>query len=183
MVDYLIIWWTLFAIIWIIASFSVKRTQERQSSGRRLVTVGFLTLTVLLLCGKIHGLNRHILPQSALLYWTGELIAFIGFLTTIAARYYLGRNWSGSITFKEDHELVQQGPYRLVRHPIYSGLLMMILGTALVVGRVSSLTALFVFFAGTWHKLRQEEVLMLKHFPGSYSAYMSRTKAIIPFVL
>lgn len=94
----------------------------------------------------------------------------------------LGRNWSSNVTFKQGHELVERGPYRWVRHPIYSSILVMLLGTGLMRDRVASLVALLFFFGGFWIKLRQEERLLMKHFP-EYVSYKSRVKALLPFLL
>jgi len=85
------------------------------------------------------------------------------------------------VTLKQNHELIQSGPYRLVRHPIYSGLLVMILGTASLVGQVGGFVAFVVCFCGFWIKLRQEEALLTKHLPG-YSEYKAHTKALVPFL-
>ncbi len=92
--------------------------------------------------------------------------------------------WGVVIGFwmKEDHELIERGPYRVVRHPIYSGLLLLILGTAFLVGQMGGFVALVICFCGFWVKLRQEEALLTKHLPG-YSEYRRRTKALVPFVL
>jgi protein-S-isoprenylcysteine O-methyltransferase Ste14 len=97
------------------------------------------------------------------------------------ARVTLGGNWSARVTLKENHELIQRGPYRLIRHPIYSGLLVMILGTVILVGQVSGFFALFICFLGFWIKSRQEEKLLSRHLPG-YHEYKARTKALVPFL-
>ncbi|MGA3145773.1 MAG: isoprenylcysteine carboxylmethyltransferase family protein, partial [Verrucomicrobiota bacterium] len=94
----------------------------------------------------------------------------------------LGGNWSGSVTFKENHELIVRGPYRFVRHPIYTGILLMILGTAIISGRAVAFLALIIGFLIYWQRLRQEEALLTKHFPETYPGYKSRTKALIPFL-
>jgi protein-S-isoprenylcysteine O-methyltransferase Ste14 len=83
---------------------------------------------------------------------------------------------------KENHELIQRGPYRLVRHPIFSGLLLMILGTAILAGQISGFIALAICFCGFWVKLRQEEALLSKNLIG-YSEYTRHTKALVPFIL
>src|SRR6185436_17634885 len=101
----------------------------------------------------------------------------------IWARTVLGGNWSSSVTFKENHELIERGPYRLVRHPIYTGILTMTLGTAIVAGRVAAWLGLVFFFVLLWLKSRKEEELLTKHFPEAYPAYKARTKALIPFLL
>jgi protein-S-isoprenylcysteine O-methyltransferase Ste14 len=95
----------------------------------------------------------------------------------------LGGNWSGRVTFKENHELIQRGPYRFVRHPIYSGLLLMVLGTAVVLNRAGPFLGFVIYFAALGVKLRQEEALMTRHFPETYPPYKARTKALIPFII
>jgi protein-S-isoprenylcysteine O-methyltransferase Ste14 len=86
------------------------------------------------------------------------------------------------VTFKEGHELIETGPYRVVRHPIYSGLLLMVLGTAILAGRLGGLVAFPIYLLSIWIKLRWEEALMTKHFP-EYLEYKARTKALVPFLL
>jgi protein-S-isoprenylcysteine O-methyltransferase Ste14 len=95
----------------------------------------------------------------------------------------LGRHWSGTVTLKEDHELIERGPYCIVRHPIYTGLLVMYLATAVSLGRIGGLIGVPLVFASFWIKLRAEESVMLKQFPGPYAAYQQRVKRIIPFLL
>lgn len=176
-------WW-LFLIIWVVSAFSVKQAKERQDWGGRVFTLVFLTVTFLLLAGKIHGLgiNSRIWPYSAPLLYGAYLLTLAGLVTSVWARFSLGTNWSATVTFREGHELVERGPYRVVRHPIYTGFLLMIAGTAAALGNLSSLLALLVCFLGHWWKLRREEALLTKHFPDSYPPYKMRTKALIPFI-
>jgi protein-S-isoprenylcysteine O-methyltransferase Ste14 len=95
----------------------------------------------------------------------------------------LGRNWSGVVTLKEEHELIERGPYRIVRHPIYTGMLGMFAGTAIVIGYLGGFLGLLLAFASFWLKLKREEDLMLKQFPNKYAAYQLRVKRIIPFLV
>ena len=87
------------------------------------------------------------------------------------------------MTLKEGHELVQSGPYRLVRHPIYTGMLIMFFATALVQSNLSGFVSVLLLFTSLWIKLDREERLMLQQFPERYAAYQQRVKRIIPFVL
>jgi protein-S-isoprenylcysteine O-methyltransferase Ste14 len=87
------------------------------------------------------------------------------------------------VTLKEGHELVERGPYRFVRHPIYTGILTMFFATALAQGHLAGFAGTLLMFASFWIKLRGEENLMLKQFPERYRAYQQRAKRIIPFVL
>jgi protein-S-isoprenylcysteine O-methyltransferase Ste14 len=113
----------------------------------------------------------------------GCIICALGLAVTMWARRTLADNWSAFVTFKEGHELIQRGPYAYTRHPIYSGILLMMLGTAVVMNQNGALLGFLVFFGGLWWKLQQEEALMTKHFPATYAAYQRRVKALIPGVL
>ncbi|HWB60902.1 MAG TPA: isoprenylcysteine carboxylmethyltransferase family protein [Chthoniobacteraceae bacterium] len=106
-----------------------------------------------------------------------------GLAFAVWARRTIADNWSSDVEFKQSHKLVQHGPYGLVRHPIYTGLLLMVLGSAIAGGRVASLLAVPCFFTGFWIKLKMEERLMLRHFPGEYPGYQRRVKALVPGVL
>ena len=184
-IDFVVYCWGVFVLVGIIASaMSAKRAKERQSWVGRAVTVGFVVVTFLLLAGVINvwGLNTPIWQGTPVLRIIGDVVTVAGLVTAAWARLSLGGNWSATITFKEGHELVERGPYRFVRHPMYSGVLLMILGTAVVAGRISGFVALVIFFLAVWQKLRQEEALLMKHFPDAYRQYMSRTKALVPFL-
>jgi protein-S-isoprenylcysteine O-methyltransferase Ste14 len=115
--------------------------------------------------------------------WMAAVLCIAGLAFCVWARVTLGRNWSGTITFKEGHELIERGPYRLVRHPIYTGLLAMFLATAIAAGHLGGVVAVMLAFASFWVKLKEEEKLMLQQFPDQYGSYQQRVKRIIPFVL
>jgi protein-S-isoprenylcysteine O-methyltransferase Ste14 len=184
-VHFITLCWSSFVLVWIVAAFLVKPIAERQSWTGKAATFALLTLTFILLLGKIpwSGINARIWPLGRALRITGCTITFMGLVVSICSRLSLGANWSATVTYRQGHELVQRGLYRFVRHPMYTGFLLMIAGTGLVLGRMSSLSALIVAFLGTWWKLNKEETLLSKHFPDAYQRYKSHTKALIPFVL
>jgi protein-S-isoprenylcysteine O-methyltransferase Ste14 len=177
--------WCLFAVVWIVSAFLVKPALERQSWSGRLATFAFLTLAFLLLLGQIPWwrINTRIWPLGPGVRILGCIITFIGLVVSICSRISLGTNWSATVTYREGHELVQHGPYRFVRHPMYTGFLLMVAGTGVNLGTVSSLGAFVICLLGTWWKLSREEVILSKHFPDAYQRYKSHTKALIPFVL
>ena len=105
-----------------------------------------------------------------------------GIAFAVWARHYLGRNWSGTVTVKQDHELIRSGPYRLVRHPIYTGLLLAILGTAVAFGEWRGLLAFALLTGSLLLKLRVEERFMGESFPNEYARYRAEVPALIPFV-
>jgi protein-S-isoprenylcysteine O-methyltransferase Ste14 len=170
--------WGVVIAFWIVSAFRVKRTRTRQLLLHRLSYLALTAVAALLLNGsaRIINWNRAVLPHTLVTGILADFLVLLGLLIAIWARVTLGGNWSARVTLKEDHELVQRGPYRVVRHPIYSGLLLMILGTAILAGQAGAFIALVICFGGFWVKLRQEEALLTQHLSG-YSEYMRRTKA------
>jgi protein-S-isoprenylcysteine O-methyltransferase Ste14 len=179
--------WDIFGLFWLVTMFSTKRTLHRQTTGSRLgYWLLFLVAFWLLFRGTFP--HRHLLleqivvPHSAGPNLIGLGLTVAGLGVAIWARVTLGRNWSGSVTFKENHELVVRGPYAMVRHPIYTGMLLMFLGTALAVGTLGGLVAVPLLFLSFWIKYRQEETLMIEHFGDQYRSYRVRVRALIPFL-
>jgi len=178
--------WLIFIVIWLLGAVSTKRTIYRESSGTRarywlvLVIGYFLVIKSSSLPSPLDWL---VIPHTSSSAWTGVFLCVSGLLFAIWARVILGRNWSGVVTLKEGHELIERGPYRFVRHPIYTGILAMIAGTAIAIGYFGGFLGLWLVFVSFWLKLKREEDLMLKHFPDKYAAYQHRVKRIIPFLL
>lgn len=178
--------WIIFVAVWILAAIWTKRAVYRESRAQRL---GY---SLLLFAGCYlvfkaerfnYPLNLRVLPANAAIAWIAAVFCLAGLGFSIWARFTLGRNWSGTVTLKEGHELIDRGPYRLVRHPIYTGLLVMIVATALAFGRIIGFAGVLLAFASFWIKLGHEEKVLLKQFPERYRAYQQRVKRIIPFVL
>ena len=176
--------WGVGIAFWILSAFSVKRTGEQPPLRQRLFYFVLTAGAAILLnrSARIINWNRAVLPHTVVTGILGDFLLFVGLFIAIWARITLGGNWSASVTLKENHELIQRGPYRVVRHPIYSGLLLMILGTAILIGQVGGFVVLAFCSCGLWVKLRREEALLTKHLP-EYSEYMRRTRALVPFVL
>ena len=131
---------------------------------------------------RLHWLGTRFLPDTMIVYWLGLLMVVAGLAFAVWARMHLGRNWSGTVTVKENHELIRSGPYAIVRHPIYTGLLLAILGTAIVLGEWRGLLA-FCFFTITFLlKLRREERFMEESFPDTYPSYRAQVPALIPLL-
>jgi protein-S-isoprenylcysteine O-methyltransferase Ste14 len=176
--------WIVWAAYWLITGFATKRTVERGGLIGYRVVMTVLFLGVLALGGLLGASPRSELWRAPLaLEVLGAALVAAGAAFAIWARVTLGRNWSVEVTFKQDHELIESGPYALVRHPIYTGLLTMALGTVLVIGRMLAVALFVGICGGLWWKARQEEQLMRKHFPSAYAGYSKRVRAIIPFVL
>jgi protein-S-isoprenylcysteine O-methyltransferase Ste14 len=176
--------WIVFAVYWAAAAISTKRTIERQSWKSRRLYVLLLVLAFLLLFRLVpaYPLNIRVLPVALGLDVAAALLCIGGLALAIWARRTIGRNWSGVVTLKRDHELVTGGPYRYVRHPIYSAILLMFVASALASGRVDGFIGFALCVASFWVKLRQEEALMARHFPEQYAAYRASVKALVPFL-
>lgn len=178
--------WIAFLVIWALAAMRTKRTVRRISGWPRFVEIALVILGIVLLFSRrlsFGWLGSHFLPDSAATGWVGVAMTAGGIAFAVWARFVLGQNWSSEVTLKEGHELICRGPYRWVRHPIYSGALLALLGTALSLNELRGLIAFGFFFAGWWLKARTEEALMLEQFGEQYRRYRSEVKALIPFVL
>jgi len=177
--------WCIFVVVWVVSAARVKPAVETQSTASMLaqrLPVGF-GWSLLLYPNFPGDLNHQILPRIGGLQMAGAMICVCGLVFTIWARYTLAGNWSSDVTFKRDHELIRKGPYQIVRHPIYTGLLVMCLGTAIYIGQLRGVFSLALVTLGFWIKLNQEERLLLRHFPDAYPNYRREVKALIPFVL
>ena len=177
--------WALFTIIWLVAAFWTKQTvyQERRAFWRYSLPLIIGVYLIFRARRFSDPLSSRVIPNVDAIAWIGVVLCVGGLLFCIWARFTLGRNWSGVVTFKGGHELITRGPYAIVRHPIYTGLLMMIIGTVIAYGHVAGVVALPFVFWGLWIKLRYEEKLMLQKFPAEYEAYSRRVKRLIPFIL
>ncbi len=176
--------WIAWLLYWVAMAFANKRTVERTGFlGYRIVTV--LLVIGLLFLGRVAHLSSHsqLWHTTIALGIATDCLVAAGAAFTVWARIMLGRNWSAEVTFKEDHELIESGPYALARHPIYTGLIVMGIGTAVSYGRAYDFVLLLGLCGGLWWKARAEEQIMTRHFPDAYASYSARVRAIIPFVL
>jgi len=113
----------------------------------------------------------------------GVALTAMGIAFSIAARAWLDGNWSGTVTLKQGHELIRNGPYALVRHPIYTGMLLALFGTALVIDRWRALIGFAILVAGLLYKMRVEERFMAEQFGDVYARYRAEVPALIPFLV
>jgi protein-S-isoprenylcysteine O-methyltransferase Ste14 len=127
-------------------------------------------------------LREQFVPHTTFVYSLGLGLALAGATLAIYSRVFLGHNWSATVQLKQNHELITHGPYRHIRHPIYTGFLLLFLGNAVMVGDWRGLLAVAIVFVSFWRKLRIEENWLAKHFGEPYSAYQNQTKALVPAV-
>jgi protein-S-isoprenylcysteine O-methyltransferase Ste14 len=176
--------WIAFAAYWAFTALSAKPSAQRQGLAGRAMHLVTLAAAITLMVGpwRPYPLNLMVVPRGLATGVIGAALCVIGLIGAVWARWTLGGNWSSAVTFKQGHELIVRGPYKYVRHPIYTSMLLMVLGTALAIGRLHAGIGLVVGVVGFWIKLRQEEALMMRHFPDAYPEYKQRVKALVPFV-
>jgi protein-S-isoprenylcysteine O-methyltransferase Ste14 len=177
--------WIIYFVYWIASARGVKPVAERSNMLSILCYRAPLFLGGVLLCfpKPPPPLNLALTPHTGLAQAIAVVVCIIGLSAAIWSRRILAGNWSADVTFKQGHQLIQTGPYRFARHPIYTGILLMCLGTVILAGWLHCWLGLVIIFAGLWIKLKQEESLMARHFPGDYPSYRSRVKALVPFVI
>lgn len=174
--------WCVFTVYWSAAARNSAAAKKSESERSRRMHVLMVNIGLLLVLIPVPGLRQRFLPDSMPIAAAGLAIQIaFGFLG-VWARRHLGSNWSGEITIKVDHRLVRTGPYRKVRHPIYTAMLGMFVGTAIVSGELHALigTALGAF--AYWRKIRLEERNLEEAFGPAYAAYRRETWALLPGV-
>jgi protein-S-isoprenylcysteine O-methyltransferase Ste14 len=181
-----IVLWVAWFAYWMVAARNVKVTRRREGFATFLLNRVFVILGALLLVvhrQPLHWLDTRFVPPTMAVYWLGLIIVAAGLGFAVWARLHLGRNWSATVTVKQDHELIRTGPYGLVRHPIYTGMLLAVLGSALAIGEWRGLIAFVLFTVGFVIKLKAEERFMSETFGEQYARYRTEVPALIPFIV
>ena len=176
--------WLVFLAVWTVGILTSKRATHRESLAselsHRLLLIPAAALVFLRLPGV--GLWRPIVPGGGASVVAGDVIAACGIAFAIWARLTLGGNWSGTVTIKEDHQLIRRGPYTLARHPIYTGILFGFLGSAIAMGSVASFVGVLLALLAFKRKSLIEERLMRSQFGEQYARYAQEVRALIPYV-
>jgi protein-S-isoprenylcysteine O-methyltransferase Ste14 len=174
--------WIAFVALWLIWALRTKPVKSREGGASRLSHIAFTVAGAYMMSntGGPRWLQSVIFPSSAWLQFLAILITLLGIGFAIWARVYLGGNWSSYVTVKVGHQLVRTGPYRWVRHPIYSGMILGLLGTALAQRRLSGLVSVVLFYTGFKIKSKIEERAMTSTFGAEYDEYGRSTGAIFP---
>jgi protein-S-isoprenylcysteine O-methyltransferase Ste14 len=187
-IDDVAVCWAVFLVYWGASATHVKKDVRRPGSLWIPVAGRVLFALVVIYAVRLPSIREAVLridnhtaslPVVGLL---GVVLCASGVAVAIWARKTLGANWSSRPSIKAGHELVTTGPYRYVRHPIYSGMALGVLGTAMVIGP-PGLVLFLVVCAAFASRVSMEERLMMQQFPDQYPEYRRRTKAVIPYVL
>ena len=176
--------WLLFVAYWAVAAVDAKRSASRRRWSRE---IGLRLVLILVIVALLQSRSlRQFLEEaqrsashSSILGWSGVALCLLGFGLAVNARRHLGRNWGMPMSRKEQPELVTSGPYALIRHPIYTGLILAMLGSAM---GVNIFWALLLVLIGPYfiYSARREEAVMLQLFPEQYAPYMARTGMFAP---
>jgi protein-S-isoprenylcysteine O-methyltransferase Ste14 len=178
--------WIIFFIYWQIKAGNTKTTQRLEPAASRILRVFIFLIAIVLLWSTripLPWLYLQLWPVGLWPFWLGAAVAIAGLLFAVWAREHLGSNWSRSVTLKQDHELITSGPYAVVRHPIYTGILAGFLGMAIAISQVRGFIVLVLIFVAFWMKLRMEEEWMRLQFGETYASYARETAALVPYLL
>jgi protein-S-isoprenylcysteine O-methyltransferase Ste14 len=177
--------WSLVAIYWVVGMVIAKPTIKSESILSRAVHIALGCAAVLLVWEPSTGrgfLGYRLIPSAGWVAWLGLALTFGGCAFAVWARATLGSNWSSTVTVKQDHELILRGPYAVVRHPIYTGLLLALTGTVIAVGEIRAFIGLGLAFIAFLLKSAAEEKFMREEFSTEYVQYSQRVRRLIPFV-
>ena len=177
--------WIGWAVYWWASANNVKAAARRESVASRWLHLGPLVLATWLLWEprmRVGWLGKRFMTEAAWQFWVGAAITAAGLSFAIWARRHIGRNWSATVTLKQDHELVTSGPYAFVRHPIYTGLLFGFIGSAIALGQWRGIVAVAIAYLSLLRKYLLEERWMRERFGTAYADYSRRVKALVPFL-
>jgi protein-S-isoprenylcysteine O-methyltransferase Ste14 len=179
--------WLVIGVVWLLGALRLKPGATVIYSSTRALEIGVLVCAAMLLFSRSPRspiLNTPFLVPGTLTDTLGVALTFAGAVIAIVARLYLAGNWSAMAAVRQGHEIVRNGPYAWVRHPIYSGALLAAVGTAIAFGQVRDLIALPLVSFGFWLKSRSEEQLLLQELGADYATYRREVpSAIVPFLL
>ena len=175
--------WLVWLAGWWLGALKSARTVARASPGSQLSYSIFVWIgAALLFFNAVRGgiLSVALYAAVPIVAWTGVALVAVGLSYAVWARLHLGRMWSARVTLKTEHRIIKTGPYTITRHPIYTGMLLALVGTVLVRDTVAALVGFALIAAGFVLKLRQEEGMLTEHFGDDYRVYRQEVPALIP---
>ena len=175
--------WLLFGGYWFFAALGTKKPTRKESAGQRFGHILVMTVGFFALYGSTFGfgvLNRRFLPDEWWIAWLGAVLTLVGVLFAIWARYTIGKEWSGEVQIKENHQLIRSGPYAHIRHPIYTGILLALAGTAATLGEYRAILGVTLFLIGFVRKAKKEESFLASEFGPAFDEHRRHTGFFLP---
>jgi protein-S-isoprenylcysteine O-methyltransferase Ste14 len=178
--------WIGFWVYWFVTAARTRAATKRRQSFPPLLLITFLLIIgwALFAGAAPPGLlQERVIPAGDLTFAAGLAITILGLGLAVWARVHLGKNWSSRPTIRVGHTLVRTGPYRFVRNPIYTGLLVGFAGTAIVIGAFWAFALILFLLAAFLMRIREEEKILFGEFGEEYEKYRREVKALIPYLL
>jgi len=175
--------WLAFGAYWLLSALRAKHIRKRDSGLYGLVRLVLLCIAFILLYSsnpRFGPLNDRFLPHREWIRAVGATLTVAGVAFAIWARYHIGQYWSSAVALKVDHKLIRTGPYARIRHPIYTGILLALAGTALLVGEYRAILAFVLWFAGLAWKASREEALLATEFGPAFEEHKRLTGFFLP---
>jgi protein-S-isoprenylcysteine O-methyltransferase Ste14 len=175
--------WSLLGLYWLLSALRTKKVAIDEKAGLRILRLATLAVMLALVLTpwlRIGPLARRFVPDSGMVVWLGVAVAGAGIALAIWARHHLGQNWSDKVVLKVDHQLIRSGPYRYLRHPIYTGVLFGVGGTALAIGEWRGMLALLLVGTSYLIKAKREERILAASFGEAFAEYKRTTGFFLP---
>jgi protein-S-isoprenylcysteine O-methyltransferase Ste14 len=175
--------WLVFLAYWFVSALKLKSVKRREPRGERLIQLTFMVIAYVLMFNDGVGrgwLGTRFVPAWPTIGEIGVALTVVGIAFAIWARWHLGENWSATVTLKEGHELISSGPYRHIRHPIYTGMLVAFVGTALALGEYRALISVCIVLFAFYIKAKKEELFLTQEFGEKFRDHSRRTGMFLP---
>jgi protein-S-isoprenylcysteine O-methyltransferase Ste14 len=175
--------WIVFVVYWAVGAFKTRRTERTESFASRYGIL-FIEIAGFVLLFSDHAeiglLGLRFLPRTYAIGVTGVALTWAGIALALWARWHLGQYWSARITIKEDHKLIRSGPYARLRHPIYSGLELAAIGSAVAIDRWRCVVGVCLIILGYWIKAKREEAMLMAQFGAEFQEHCRRSGFLFP---
>jgi protein-S-isoprenylcysteine O-methyltransferase Ste14 len=175
--------WIVFIAYWAIAALRTRRTEKREHGFSRYSVMVVLLVGYALVFiekARVGVLGERVAPARSMLAATGLMLTWLGIALALWARWHLAENWSARITIKEGHELIRTGPYARFRHPIYSGLDLATIGTAMIFDQWGGFLGVALVIGAYWIKARKEEAMLSARFGDAFQEHCRHTGFLFP---
>jgi protein-S-isoprenylcysteine O-methyltransferase Ste14 len=175
--------WLVFLAYWSVSALKLKSIKRREPRAERLIQLVVMVAAYYLMFNDQFSrgwLATRFAPASPTIGKFGVTVTVVGIACAIWARWHLGENWSATVTLKEGHELISSGPYRYIRHPIYSGMLLAFVGTALALGEYRALISVCIVLVAFYTKAKKEELFLTQEFGEKFREHSRRTGMFLP---